>query len=86
MLQLLLSCYIEFEERVNIFDDSPAKNSAYDIVKAYVDNKLGKFASGDVIAGCPNVGRTSVFNALKRLVEEGYIEKHGTEKVLITSK
>lgn len=80
MLQLLLSCYAEFEERVGILDDSHVKSSAYDVVKAYVDGKLGKFVSGDVLANCPSVGRTSIFNALKKLVKEGYIEKHGDRK------
>jgi Fe2+ or Zn2+ uptake regulation protein len=46
-------------------------------VKAYADNKLGKFTSADVLANCPSIGRTSIFNALKKLVNEGYIEKHG---------
>ena len=58
-------------------DDIGVKSSAYDVVKSYVDNKLGKFNAADVLANCPSIGRTSVFNALKRLVEEGFIEKHG---------
>ena len=77
MLQLVLACYKEFEERVGVMDDSGVKSSAYDIVKAYVDNKLGKFTAADVLANCPGVGRTSAFNALKKLTEEEYIEKHG---------
>ena len=77
MLQLVLACYKEFEERVGVMDDSGVKSSAYDIVKAYADNKLGKFTAADVLANCPGVGRTSAFNALKKLTEEEYIEKHG---------
>lgn len=75
--QLVLACYKEFEERVGVMDDSGVKSSAYDIVKAYADNKLGKFTAADVLANCPGVGRTSAFNALKKLTEEEYIEKHG---------
>lgn len=77
MLQLVLACYKEFEERVGVMDDSRVKSSAYDIVKAYADNKLGKFTAADVLANCPGVGRTSAFNALKKLTEEEYIEKYG---------
>lgn len=77
MLQLVLACYKEFEERVGVMDDSGVKSSAYDIVKAYADNKLGKFTASDVLANCPGVGRTSAFNALKKLTKEEYIEKHG---------
>lgn len=41
---------------------------------------LGKFNAADVLANCPSIGRTSVFNALKRLTEEDYIEKHGQKQ------
>ena len=50
------------------------------IVKAYVDKKLGKFTVADVLINCPSVGRTSVFNVLKKLTDEEYIEKHGERK------
>lgn len=79
-LKMILASYIEFEERVGVMDNSGLKSSAYDIVKAYADNKLGKFMSADVLANCPTVGRTSVFNALKKLTEEGYIQKHGERR------
>lgn len=77
---MVLASYMEFEERVDIMDDTGVKSSAYDIVKAYVDKKLGEFTVADVLINCPNVGRTSVFNALKKLTDEEYIEKHGERK------
>ena len=80
MLQMVLGCYMEFEKRVGVMEETGVKSSSYDVVKAYVDNKLGKFTPADVLAECPSVGRTSIFNALKKLVEEGYIEKHGERK------
>ncbi len=80
MLQMLLACYVEFEERVGVMDDVGVKSSSYDVIKAYAENKLGKFTSADVLAECPSVGRTSVFNALKKLTDEGIIEKHGEGK------
>ena len=79
-LQMILACYLEFEERVGIMEKTGVKSSAYEIVKAYVDNKLGKFTAADVLANCPTIGRTSVFNALKKLTEEDYIEKHGEKQ------
>lgn len=39
-LKMILASYIEFEERVGVMDNSGLKSSAYDIVKAYADNKL----------------------------------------------
>lgn len=80
MLEMVLGCYMEFEERVGVMEETGVKSSSYDVIKAYVDNKLGKFTPADVLAECPSVGRTSIFNALKKLVEEGYIEKHGERK------
>ena len=80
MLQVLLASYLEFEERVGVMDDTGVKSSSYDVVKAYVETKIGKFTPADVLVNCPGVGRTSVFNALKKLNEEGFIDKHGEGK------
>ena len=80
MLQIILASYKEFEERVGIMEESGIKSSSYTIVKTYVDNKLGKFTVSDILANCPSIGRTSIFNALKKLREEDYIEKHGERR------
>lgn len=80
ILQILLACYMEFEERVGVMEDYGVKSSAYDVVKSYAYNKLGKFTVADVLVNCPSVGRTSAFNALKKLTKEGYIEKHGERR------
>ena len=80
MLQVVLASYLEFEERVGVMDDTGVKSSSYDVVKAYVETKIGKFTPADVLANCPGVGRTSVFNALEKLNEEGCIDKHGERK------
>ena len=60
-----------------MMDISGVRSSAYDIVKAYVDSKLGKFTSADIISNCPSIGRSSAYSAIKKLVQEGYIERHG---------
>ena len=77
MLQAVLACYTEFEERVGIMDDSGVKSSAYDIVKAYVDQSIGKIKSSDVIANCPSIGRTAALDSIKKLVEDGILVKQG---------
>lgn len=79
-LELLLACYTEFEDRVGMMDTSGVKSSAYDIVKSYVDEKIGKFTSSDVLSNCPSISRASVFNSLKKLAENGYIDKYGAGK------
>lgn len=77
MLSVILACYTEFEERVGMVSAAGAKSSAYDIVKKYTEEKIGRFTGADVIAHCPSIGRSSVLAALKQLVEEGVIERHG---------
>lgn len=75
MLQVILSCYVEFEERVGLMQSGGAKSVAYDVVKAYAASKIGKFTSADVIINCPSVGRSSALAALKKLTDEGYLTK-----------
>lgn len=77
MLQVILACYTEFEERVGLMTASSSGSSAYDIVKKYAEEKIGKFTGAQVFADCPSIGRSSVLSALKKLCEEGVITKHG---------
>lgn len=77
MLQVILACYTEFEERVGLMSEKTA-SSAYDIVKRYTEEKVGKFTGAEVVANCPSIGRSSALAALKKLTEEGYIERHGS--------
>ena len=80
MLSVILACYTDFEERVGMMSELGKTSTAYDIVKKYVEEKVGTFTSADVIAHCPSVGRSSILAALKRLVEEEKILKHGIRK------
>ena len=78
MLTVILACYTEFEDRVGLMSKAGAASSAYDIVKRYVTDKVGKFTGADVVAHCPSIGRSSALAALKRLMEEGVILRYGT--------
>lgn len=78
MLKVILACYIEFEERVGMMNAGGIKSSAYDMVKVYVSNKIGKFTSADVVAACPRAGRSALLAALKRLTQENVIVKYGS--------
>jgi Fic family protein len=77
-LQVILSCYTEFEDRVGQMATSGVKSTAYDIVRRYAEGKIGKFTSADVLANCPSVGRSSILSALTKLVEEGTLLRYGT--------
>ena len=78
MLQVILACYTEFEERVGMMSGAGNHSKAYDIVRKYTEEKIGKFTGADVVAHCPSIGRSSVLAALKKLVEEGVIKKEGS--------
>jgi len=78
MLQAILACYLEFEERIGLMSDTGNGSTAYDIVKKYTEEKIGKFTGAEIIAHCPSIGRSSVLAALKKLTEEGHIIREGS--------
>ena len=77
LLGIILSCYREFESRVSLAAKTGKKSNAYDIVKSFTENTLGKFSKQDALLSCPSLGSSSVESALKKLVEEGAIIKTG---------
>ena len=77
MLKVILAGYLEFEERVDMMSET-GRSSAYDIVKAYVNGKIGKFTGAEAVANCPSIGRASVLGALKKLVDEGVVVREGS--------
>ena len=77
LLKVILASYLEFEERVGMMSET-GRSSAYDIVKAYVNGKIGKFTGAEAVANCPSIGRASVLGALKKLVDEGIVIREGS--------
>lgn len=78
MLQVILSCYIEFEDKVGHMTLSGIKSTTYNVVRRFVEGKIGKFTSADALANCPTAGRSSVLSALTKLVDEGILMRYGT--------
>lgn len=74
ILGIILAAYRDFESRVNVVSK---KMSAFEMVEHAVNKKIGKFTKSDIMEMCPEIGRASVENSLKRLCDEGKIEKHG---------
>ena len=68
----------EFEERVGLLSERGPASTAYDIVKKYTEEVIGKCTGADVAAHCPSIGRSSAFAALKKLTEEGVIIRQGS--------
>ena len=73
ILGTILAAYRDFESRVNVVSK---KMSAFEMVEHAVNEKIGKFTKSDIMEMCPEIGRASVENALKRLCDEGKIVKH----------
>ncbi len=78
MLQVVLACYTKFEDRVGLMNESGSGSKSYDIVKSYIEGKIGKFTGADVLNHCPSIGRSSVLAALKKLTEEGLLIREGS--------
>ena len=77
MLGIILSCFREFESRVNLAGKTGIKSTAYDIVKKYASDQIGTFTKQDALVSCPSLGSSSVEAALKRLVTDGTLTKIG---------
>lgn len=100
MLGIILACYREFEERVGIIGETTVvketktgktrsvqvKSSAYDIVRKAVDSTIGKFTKREIVNICPSVSEKSVEAMLKKLLDDGYIEKHGVGRSTFYAK
>lgn len=74
ILRTILAAYIDFEERVDYVDE---KAPTIDLVRNAVDSKLGKFTKRDMMELVPSVGKATIENMLKQLIETGYIERYG---------
>ena len=77
ILGTVLAAYRDFEQRVILVED---KSSAIDLVRNAVNNTIGKFTKSDIMELVPSVGKTSVENSLKILIEEGVIRRDGKGK------
>ena len=44
--------------------------------------KIGKFTKTDLMALCPTIEKSSVENAIKKLIEEGVLIKHGSGRAV----
>lgn len=77
ILGTVLAAYRDFEQRVILVED---KSSAIDLVRNAVNNTIGKFTKSDIMELVPSVGKTSIENSLKTLIDEGVIGREGKGK------
>ena len=74
LLRTILAAYRDFEERVQLLEE---KLPAVELVRRAACKKIGKFTKSDIMELCPSIGKSSVENALKELVESGKLIRHG---------
>lgn len=79
MIRILLAAYRDFEDRVDMVSE---KLPSLKIVRRACMQKIGKFTKTDLMALCPTIGKSSLENALKRLIEEGVLVKHGSGRAV----
>lgn len=77
LLRTILAAYRDFEERVTLIE---GKTLAIDLVRNAVKNTVGKFTKNDIIELVPSIGKTSIENSLKILINEGVIDREGKGK------
>lgn len=74
ILGVILSAYRDFEERLQIVAN---KKTSKEMVREVFTVKLGKITKSDIMEMCPNLSRSAVEKALRELIAENYIVKHG---------
>lgn len=75
LLRTILAAYRDFEDRVDLVSE---KLPAVEVVRCAVYGKIGKFTKRDIMELCPTIGKTSVENSIKQLVDRGVLVKHGS--------
>ena len=78
LLGTIIAAYRDFEDRMALVNES---NSAIDMVRKAVANKIGKFTKMDIVEMCPSLSNSSVESSLKKLTQEGVIQKKGASRV-----
>ena len=77
LLGIILSAYRDFENRIDLFGE---KLPALELVRRAVNNTIGKFTKSEIMGMVPSIGKASVENALKKLIEDGTVQRHGQGK------
>ncbi|MFI3329579.1 MAG: Fic family protein, partial [bacterium] len=77
ILRIILCSYKEFEDKVNY--NKPNSNT-YEQVEKVVNNIIGKFTKNDILENVANAKKASVENAIKKMVDNDLVIKHGSGK------
>ena len=78
MLGTVIKAYREFEDRVTHLVDRNVTKA--DRIRMIFDQRLGKVSKADIVMECPDISVSMIEQTLKKLLEEGFIEKVGRGK------
>ena len=56
------------------------KQSGLETVRSAILQRIGKFTKSDLMELCPSIGKATIENALKKLIEQSEMERHGSGK------
>ena len=74
LLGVILASYRDFENRLELVEE---KKPALEMVRNAVKEQIGKFTKAQIVEYLPALRRAAVEKALKILVDEGEITRHG---------
>lgn len=75
LLATILAAYRDFEDRMDLVSE---KRPALDAVRRAAEGKIGKFTKADILELCPALSAASVESSIKKLVNSGFLVKHGS--------
>lgn len=75
LLKIILAAYRDLEDRVEVVN---GKGKAVEVIEEAIKTKIiGKFTRKDILELCPSLERSSVADALKKLVKKSFIKREG---------
>lgn len=77
LLGIILAGYKDFEDRFSIVEE---KLPAIELVRKAISQKMGRFTKQDIIELCPTLSLSSIEGSLRKLVDEGEIQREGIGK------
>ena len=77
LLGIIISAYRDLEERIEIVSSNM---SAFDMVSKAIETIVGKFNKSTITNMCPSLSVKSIESSLKKLVDNGTIDKYGLGK------
>ena len=79
LLGVVLSCYKTLDARI----ETASTSNSEELVRGFFESHLGAASKRDVTDACPTISTRTAERVLKRLLDEGYIEKIGAARATL---